>query len=146
MDRGGSIGIHHPFVDARLTLLGSDAQLATGERNAYTLVPTLGAHLGWTQGVTITQAFAGVRLPMQRRSGAGIDPAFGYAIGAEAGVRLIACGEDDIEDICVGVSIALRYDRNRKAMQMGSAVLPEMSSVASIPVALFVGRHFNIED
>jgi hypothetical protein len=144
VDRGGSVGIRHRYIDAQLGLLGTSAQLAGGERSAYTLVPSLGGHIGWMQGVTITQAFAALRAPMQRRSGAGLSPTYGYSLGAEAGVRLIACGEDDLADVCAGISVALRYDLNRRGMQMGSAVLPEGSSVGSIPVSLFVGRNLNV--
>ncbi len=135
------------FVDTSLHVDFGKAEVAGGVRNAMSFAPAIGAHIEKNSDQEgIVQLFGLVRLPIQRRTGAGLADSTGVALGAEAGARFIACKPDGTDSstavfqgVCIGLSVSLRYQQHLSDFQMGSAVLPSGSATLSMPFMLFVG-------
>lgn len=135
------------FVDASLHFEFSEAEVVGGIRNATSFSPAIGAHLEKNSDQeAIFQLFGQLRLPIQRRTGAGLTDSTGLALGAEVGGRFMGCrsegGDRDsriFQGMCMGLSVSLRYQQHLTDFQMGSAVLPSGSGTLAMPFMIFVG-------
>ncbi len=134
-----NLGLITPQVDAAVGFAFASAPLLTGERNAFTLTPSVGRHLGWDSGREIvTQLYGLAQLPIQWRSGAGLAREMGYAVAGEVGGRLWSCSVSPrTRGMCAGIGVALRYRYHLSEFQMSSAVLPAGSSVLSLPISVY---------
>ena len=136
-DFGVAFGLYAPKIDLSVSFGGASAPLLTGDRTAVNFVPSVGYHIGWNRrNESIVQLFGAVRVPLQRRSGAGLPSRQGFGLAGEAGVRLWGCSTEGehVRGWCFGVTIAARYQRHMSEFQMGPAVLPSGSAVVSFPV------------
>jgi hypothetical protein len=135
-DGGFAFGYYSRLFDTSLSLGGASAPLVTGDRSAFNFVPAAGYHVGWNDRQEgIFQLYGSARLPMQRRSGAGLRSETGYGLAVEGGVRVWGCSRKELPGWCAGFSIATRYQHHMTAFQMGPAVLPAGSAVWTFPVS-----------
>lgn len=140
------------YLDVGFLTRRGTAPTAIGERTSTDWAIRLGHHIGWTGKTTYTSddysedslwrikrftvlhIYGDVQLIRQRRNGRSFSTT-GYAGSVEIGARGWLCSSIG----CFGAGLGLRYQLHFTDYQLGSAVVPQWSSMIATPISVSIG-------